>query len=209
MHAGKKLEKDRRLVDLCAAGDDAAWDRFLERYGALIYRTIWNYKQTRQEVRELFIYVIEGLWSDGARRLRAWEGRSGFATYLAAVTSRLCVDYLRGRMHKEGARYESLDAYAIRAASRKGRRDYSEEGAPGHAARHECDEVLMDCIRCLAREERDVVTLFYWQGRRYAEIAAIVGITENKVGKSLLRARANIQLALVRKGIKNIADLLE
>jgi len=209
MLAGKKTEEDSRLVALCAAGDDASWDRFLKKYGALIYRIVWSYQRTRQEVRELFIYVIEGLWSDGARRLRAWEGRSGFATYLAAVASRLCVDYLRGRMYKEGTRYEPLDACADRAASREGRGRCSEEGASGCAARHECDEVLMDCIRSLACEERDAVMLFYWQGRRYAEIAAIMGITAGKVGKLLLSARAKIQRALARKGIKDIADLLE
>lgn len=207
MHAGKKLEGDRRLIALCAVGDDASWDRFLQKYGALIYRIVWSYQQTRQEVRELFIYVIEGLWSGGARRLRAWEGRSGFATYLAAVVSRLCVDYFRGRMYKEGARYEKLDAN--RAASSEGKRRCNEEGAPGCAARHECDEVMMDCVRSLARGERDAVMLFYWQGRRYSEIAAIMGITEGKVGKLLLRARSEIQRALARKGIKEIADLLE
>ena len=209
MHAGDKLEEDRRLIALCAAGDDASWDRLLEEYGALIYRIIWNYQRTQQEVRELFIHVIEGLWSDGARRLRAWEGRSGLATYLAAITSRLCVDYYRGRMYKEGARYESLDAHVNRAASHEERGRWSGEGAPGRAARHECGEVLMDCVRRLAREERDAVTLFYWQGRRYAEIAALMGTTGNDVGKLLLSARAKIHRMLAQRGIKNIADLLE
>jgi RNA polymerase sigma factor (sigma-70 family) len=209
MRASEKPEKDRQLVALCAAGDNAAWDRLLEKYGTLIYRIVWSYQQTRQGARELFIYVIEGLWSDGARRLRAWEGRSGLPTYLAAVISRLCVDYFRGRMYKEGARYESWDAHTNRAASREVRGRWTEEGAAGRAARHECDEVLMDCLRHLARGERDAVTLFYWQDRRYAEIAAIMGITEGKVGKLLLGARAKIQRALAQKGIKDISDLLE
>lgn len=209
MPADDKLEKDRRLVALCAAGDDASWDRFLEEYGALIYRIIWSYEQTQQGVRDIFIYVIEGLWSDGAKRLRAWEGRSGFATYLAAIISRLCADYFRGRMYKEGAQCVSLDVDANRAASREGKGRWSGDGAPGCAARHECGEVLMDCVRCLAREERDAVALFYWQGRRYAEIAALMGTTENAVGKLLLGARAKIQRMLAHRGIKNIADLLE
>lgn len=209
MLAEAKFERDRRLVALCAAGDDASWERFLEEYGPLIYRVIWGYQQTPQEVRELFIHVVEGLWSGGGRRLRAWEGRSGFATYLAAVTSRLCVDYLRGRMYREGARYEPLEAHVNRAASREKKGHWSGEGAPGCAVRRECSEVLTDCVRCLARREQYAVTLFYWQGMRYAEIAALMGIKENGVGKLLLGARAKIQRALAQKGIKNISDLLE
>lgn len=209
MLADDRLEKDRRLIALCAAGDDASWDRFMGEYGALIYRIIWNYEQTQQGVRELFIYVIEGLWSGGARRLRAWEGRSGFATYLAAVTSRLCVDYLRGRMYQEGARYVSLDAYANRAASHEQGGRWSGEGAPGRAERRECDAVLADCVRRLARGERGAVTLFYWQGMRYSEIAALMGTTENDVGKLLLGARAKIHRMLAQRGIKNISDLME
>jgi RNA polymerase sigma-70 factor (ECF subfamily) len=208
MSAREESEKDRRLVALCAAGDEASWERFLNEYGGLIYHIIGNYRRNQQEIRELFIHVVENLWSDGARRLRAWEGRSRFATYLSAVTSRLCIDYFRGRMHRERARYEPLDEHeppTSRADAYRGGRP----GAPHQLARRECGEVLMDCVGRLAEDERAIVTLFYWQGRRYAEIASLMGISVGSVGKRLLSARGKIYRMLIRSGIKKIADLLE
>jgi len=208
MSAREESEKDRRLVALCAAGDGASWERFLNEYGGLIYRIIGNYRRNQQEIRELFIHVVENLWSDGARRLRAWEGRSRFPTYLSAVTSRLCIDYFRGRMHRERARYEPLDEHEP-PASRAGVYRGGRPGAPHHVAQRECGEVLMDCVGRLAEDERAIVTLFYWQGRRYAEIASLMGIPVGSVGKRLLSARGKIHRMLVRSGIKKIADLLE
>jgi RNA polymerase sigma-70 factor, ECF subfamily len=203
------IEKDRRLVALCAAGDEASWDCFLDEYGALIYRIIGNYQRKQQEVRELFIYVIENLWSGGARRLRAWEGRSRFSTYLAAVTARLCIDYFRGRLHRERARYEPLDEDEPSLVSRAGIGRGGRAGAPRPVVQRECGEILMNCVGRLAEDERDIVTLFYWQGRRYAEIASLMKIPVGSVGKRLLSARGRIHRMLVRSGIKNIADLLE
>ena len=209
MSAQEESEKDSRLVALCAAGDEASWDRFLDEYGGLIYRIIGNYRRNQQDVRELFIHVIENLWHDGARRLRAWEGRSRFSTYLAAVTSRLCIDYFRGRLHREQARYEPLDEREPPAASRAAMCGEGQAGAPCHVVQRECGEILMNCVGRLAQEERDIVTLFYWQGRRYAEIASLMRIPVSSVGKRLLSARGRIHRMLARSGIKNITDLLE
>jgi RNA polymerase sigma-70 factor (ECF subfamily) len=206
MSRREDLEKDRSLIALCAAGDEASWDRFLEGYGGLIYRVIGNYRLNRQDVRDLFVYVIEKLWSDGARRLRAWEGRSKFSTYLAAITSRLCVDYLRSRLQRERTRYEPLDECGSRAASRAA---VSRWSAPRPVVQRECGEILVDCVGRLSRDERDIVTLFYWQGRGYAEIASLMEIPMSVVGKRLISARGKIRRMLNRCGIKNIADLLE
>jgi len=209
MSAQEESEKDRRLVALCAAGDEASWDRFLDEYGGLIHCIIGNYRRNQQDVRELFIHVIENLWSGGARRLRAWEGRSRFSTYLAAVTSRLCIDYLRGRLHRERARYVPLDECETPASSRADMRGGGRAGASRHVVQRECGEILVNCVGRLCQEERDIVTLFYWQGRRYAEIASLMRIPVSSVGKRLLSARDRIRRMLVRSGIKNIADLLE
>ncbi len=208
MNAPEELEKNRRLIALCAMGDEESWERLLNEYGVLIYRIIGRYRRNQQEMRELFIHVVENLWSDGARRLRAWEGRSGFATYLSAVTSRLCIDYFRGRMHLERTRYEPLDRHEPQVSRTDAYRGGG-AGAPRHVAQRECCNVLMDCIGRLSEDERAVVTLFYWQGRRYAEIASIIGIPAGVVGKRLISARGKIRRMLVRSGIKKIADLLE
>ena len=214
MRSGKTEDPQEihRLLRCCSAGDGDAWESLLKDYGGLIYSVIVGLDLSRSEQREVFIYVLEKLWEKEARRLRAWEGRCRFSTYLVTVVSRLCSDYLRARFFREGKSYISLD----RCREETG-------GLPSHASkvgatpkrmyrgvwRGECRAMLEGLIVRLSEEEQSILELFYWQGRRYADVAIIMGLSVNEVGRKLLRVRNKIRNMLLKRGIKNISDLME
>jgi RNA polymerase sigma factor (sigma-70 family) len=90
---------DRALVEACAKGDSASWDRFLEQYGRLIGATIGavgNRQASWQlDEEDMKSHIYEKLLEDDARRLTAWRGDSKLSTYLVQVSRNLCIDYLR------------------------------------------------------------------------------------------------------------------
>ncbi|MDD5556009.1 MAG: sigma-70 family RNA polymerase sigma factor [bacterium] len=196
--------EERLLVSRCAAGDSRAWDRLLEDYGGLLYGIAARYCPGPDAARELFVHVIERLWEDEARRLRAWEGRAKLSSFLAAVAARVCADYRRGRYWREGER------------SREFERDGRERTPPGggtarpdRVLRRECEGILRDLLGGLEPPERAAIELFYWQGLKYREIAAVLRVSASEVGKILLRSRARMGEMLAARGIRNLSDILE
>ncbi len=207
-----RAQNEFQLVELCAAGDTDAWDRFLRRYGGLIYSVISRYGLSYQDNRELFTHVLEKLWADGAGRLMVWKGRCRLSTYIATVVSRLCSDYLRGHYFKEGRRYDALNGHNGDGKSVSGvvtARRPADKNAYRGVLRGDCKIILEGLMTNLSTDERSILWLFYWQGMRYAEIAQILNISANDVGQKLYRARGKLRNMLANKEIKNLTDLMK
>ncbi|MCX6353594.1 MAG: sigma-70 family RNA polymerase sigma factor [Candidatus Aureabacteria bacterium] len=201
---------DRRLITLCASGDDEAWDHLLKEYGCLIYNIVSRYGKRRQDRNELYIFVIENIWRNNARKLTAWEGRAKFSNYLVSVVSRLCLDYFKGQVYNEEKRYESLDDVRnARAAEQTECASSLHPGTQHYVIHKECQGLIEDVMTTLEQEDRAILILFYWQGMKYREIAAVMQMSMSDIGKRLIHAREKLRLSLVKRGIKNIADLLE
>lgn len=205
--------EDAQLITQCASGDNAAWNRFIERYGGLIYGVAGRYCEAGYHRRELFLYVLEKLWEGGGRRLAAWEGRAKFSTYLATIVSRLCADSFKSRLFRESEKYEPLEnierSWEDRAAP-DGRGQAPAAGVSStRRMRDDCEGLLEVTIGLLADDERAALQLFYWQRRSYAEIAALMNMTAGAVGKTLLRARKKLRQMLAARGIRNFHDILE
>lgn len=90
---------ERDLVLACANGAADDWEDFVRRYDRHIRLTVEavrrRYDAPRCETDDMVAAVYERLLEDRCRRLRAWEERSKFATYLVLVARRLCLDYIR------------------------------------------------------------------------------------------------------------------
>ncbi|MCX6357961.1 MAG: sigma-70 family RNA polymerase sigma factor [Candidatus Aureabacteria bacterium] len=173
-----------------------------------MYAVAGRHSRNAQEMRELFMYVIEQLWANGARRLAAWEARAKLSSYLASVASHVCIDYYKSRAHREQYRYRPLDVTEQPPRDGNKPSGYTKRPFPS-PIENERAALLNGVMEQLPEDERAILTLFYWQGFRYAEIASLTGMTAGKVGKSLFRSRERLRSLLAGRGIKNIGDLLE
>jgi len=199
----ESIKKDLELVGRCASGDEDAWDRLIRDYGRLIYCIAGGYAKRRQEIDDIFIFVVEKLWKNNAGKLTAWSGKSRFSGYLSAVVSNLCADYLRQRIYKERERYQPLDEERMEA----GVSPRSE--TQRYASRRESRQLAEELVNGLPEGDRRILSLFYWQGRSYSDISSIMQIKVNEVGKRLLTARRQLKTMFARLGIKNLSDILE
>lgn len=94
--ASHLYESEQALVAACAEGDAAAWQAFVTAYGRLIEATAAKVNlrgSAAADLDDLVAHVYEKLLDDGCRRLRAWQGRARFSTYLVQVVRNLALDF--------------------------------------------------------------------------------------------------------------------
>jgi len=85
------------LHGLNGADSGAAWACFVDRYSALIMRTVRQFEFEQERADDCFLHVCEKLCDGGFRRLLQFntEGPAHFSTWLGSVVYNLCVDWHR------------------------------------------------------------------------------------------------------------------
>ena len=100
---GASHSADLELAQRCAAGDPAAWDRFVLEYRPVLYRAADALDPTggAREIADSLYAELFGIRgsdtaADGRQSLfRYFQGRSSLATWLRAVLAQRYVDRLR------------------------------------------------------------------------------------------------------------------
>ncbi len=100
----------RALVNRVVAGDEDAWQEFVERFSNLIFSLVWRYAGGDSDLcNDLYLYVIDGLHQINDKgetfyRLRRYlgsidkfKGKGRLSTWLGRVTQNLVSDYFRAQ----------------------------------------------------------------------------------------------------------------
>src|SRR3989442_1479795 len=98
--AGSPYAADLELAGRCAAGDAAAWERFMVEYRPVLYRAADALDRSggaRELADSLYAELYGVRDGDGERRslFQYFHGRSSLATWLRAVLAQRYVDRLR------------------------------------------------------------------------------------------------------------------
>ncbi len=93
-------DDELELAQSCAAGDEAAWDRFVREYRPVLYRAAdaLDPSGSAREVADGLYAELYGLKESGGVRqslFRYYQGRSSLATWLRAVLAQRYVDRVR------------------------------------------------------------------------------------------------------------------
>jgi RNA polymerase sigma-70 factor, ECF subfamily len=182
---------DRDLLRRCLAHQPGAWNDFVDRYLGLVYHVLHHTSHLRstplrpEDVEDLAAEVLLQLVANDYAVLRQFRGASSLATYLTVVARRICVQEM-----------------ARRAAAREvqpptDRNDVESEGPPGAPGLESLEEVEK-LLGKLPGREREVVRLYYVEGRTYEEISTELKLPINSIGPILSRARKKL-----RKGVKS------
>jgi len=89
------------LLRRVTGGEQAAFDELTKRYSSFvrtcIHKTLHQYSFTpvREDVEDLHNALFVSLMEDNFRRLRQYQGRAAFETYLKIIIIRQVVDFLR------------------------------------------------------------------------------------------------------------------
>jgi RNA polymerase sigma factor (sigma-70 family) len=177
-----ELELARR----CAAGEPAAWDRFVLEYRPVLYRAAMALDRTggARDLADSLFADLYGLKDTGGERqslLRYFSGRSSLATWLRAVLAQRYVDCLRAQRRLEPLPPD--DRAAVEDAIDSGRAGVVELVL----------QVLTRVVEQLDTKDRLRLTYYYVQDLTLAQVGRLLKEHEATVSRQLARTRRAIR----------------
>lgn len=189
------------LAHACAAGNQQAWDVFLTRYRESIYqsaRAITRNESIGRELADSLYAELYGLGSPENRRskLTLYSGRGSLAGWLRMVLSQSYVNQIRAGKRLVSIEQEEEEHGTQYAAP------VAEQPSPVDSRLQQAtDNVLAE----LAAEERLLLSSYFLDGRRLAEIGRMLGVHESTISRKLEKllkdVRKRIRKELERGGM--------
>lgn len=180
---------DQDLLRRCLNKEPGAWNDFVDRFLSLIYHVI-NYtaylRSARlgpEDVEDIAAEILLQLVEDNFKILRQFRGESSLATYLTVVARRLCVRELVRRKKRQ-------EAIARGDVVLPPSEVDDDPAAQKGLERLEEVEYL---LKQLKGREREIVRLYYLEGRTYEEISIETDVPVNTIGVVLSRAREKLR----------------
>jgi len=180
---------DRDLLKRCLNKEAGSWNDFVDRFLSLIYHVIGYTAHLRsvrlspEEKEDIAAEVLLKLVADNFKVLREFRGHASLATYLTVIARRICVRELVRRQR-------ALDA--IRRGDVRVP-EVDPDDAPAAVKGVERLEEVEKLLRKLGGREREIVRLYYLEGRTYEEISTETDVPVNTIGAVLSRARKKLR----------------
>jgi len=180
---------DRDLLKRCLANAPGSWNDFVDRFISLVYHAIQYTAHLRsarvgpEDLEDIAAEVMLKLVANDFRVLREFRGESSLATYLTVIARRICV--------KELARRQQVLGSINRGESRLP--EPEADDAPAAVKGIERLEEVDALLRRLKGREREIVRLYYLEGRTYEEISTDTDVPVNTIGAVLSRARKKLR----------------
>jgi RNA polymerase sigma-70 factor (ECF subfamily) len=177
---------DRTLLQRCLNHEPGAWNDFVDRFLGMFYHVIHYTSHLRsvtlapEDVEDVAAEIMLQIVANDYAILRQFRGNSSLATYLTVIARRICVHELTRRT-------------AIREAPKANGKP--EVPAPRSRVEGNLEnmEEVQKLLRKLPTREREVVRLFYLEGRSYEEISTALHIPVNTIGPVLARAKKKLR----------------
>lgn len=171
--SGGFREDERSLLAGCLAGDSSAWDRLCRTYAESVRsgareglrRSIGGAQA--DDVEEVVQIVLSSLVVDGMRRLRSFKGLSSLTTWLSVLAFRTAFNYARR------ARREAPSSPLLRWGEDSG--DVSPDD-------------LEPLLGNLPASHKVALRLYFVERMNRAEIADVLGMSQNSISSLLARA---------------------
>jgi RNA polymerase sigma-70 factor (ECF subfamily) len=185
---------DDDLLDGFIAGDAAAFGILLTRYQGPLYnfilRSVRDTEAAADLLQELFSRVIE--------RGHEFNKTSKFSTWLYAIARNLCIDHGRRMTHR---RHASLDASNGAGGETTGSAWVERIAADAPDAERQVTSRdlrarIAAAVGSLPEEQREVFLMRQLQQLPFAEIALVVGVSENTIKSRMRYALEHLQQAL-------------
>jgi RNA polymerase sigma-70 factor, ECF subfamily len=156
--------EEQQLLAACRQGDPAALQRLVDAHYDPLYRFLLRLTASPEVAAELaqeaFVRALE--------RLRSFEGRARFSTWLHAIALNLWKDTRRRPPWESEPQPEGAATIA----------PPGEQEALARLERHE----VRRAVERLPEAQRVAIILFYYEGKSHREIAQICGCPVGTVG---------------------------
>lgn len=182
-------ERDETLASQAQQGNMTAFAALVDRHKGHVYRTLYQVVGDEQDAQDLAQEVFLKLY----RSLSGFRGEAAFATWLHRLTLNTAFDWLRARRRRPlQVPLEPAVEQGVEPASPEGS---AEDIALGVERR----EVLLQALRELPPNYRQVILLRHFHHLNYQEIAERIRAPVRTVETRLYRGRALLKAALAAR----------
>ncbi len=177
----------RELLERCLVGEREAWNSLVSRFSRLVLSTVGRtfVQFARPELGEVADdasqEVFLSLLDNDYRTLRTLRDPGHFPGWLAAVARNKAIDTLR-RLGPAPAPLEDASGGGLVVYP-------TAEAQEASAARV---SMVHEALGSLKPGDRLLIELFYFEDRRYRDIALLLGIPENTVASRLYRIKRRL-----------------
>ena len=181
--------RDDDLVALLAAGQpELAFARLAQRYAPKVHRLCLAMLRDAARAEDAAQDSLLRAW----RALASYQPQAGaLSTWLYAITRNRCLTLIE----RTGPATASLSDEVTEAeAMALAAPDDEYDGADGHA-------LLRSLVEALPEAQRLALTLYYYEERAVAEVAAMLGLPEATVKTHLHRGRQALRGRLAERGM--------
>ncbi len=165
---------DREIITrIIESGNHELYGVIVERYSREVYAaalaTSHNPTIAEEATQQAFVKAFENI--------ERWRGGVSIAPYLKMIAHNTALSLI-----EEQKRHRGVSAEGVQVAS--------EEFSLAH---EELLNNLGAAIATLPEVERTIIELFYWEGKRTADIATLTGLSESNVLVRLHRIRNKLK----------------
>ena len=176
-------EDEQSLIEACRAGRTEAFGVLVQRYQDRLYPTMLRLTGSADDALDL----LQDAFLRAFEKLGSFHGESSFYTWVYRIAVNLA---LSGRRRQRSLRVVGLQ---------RGETTIDPPGDPVAndptlpLERQERDSLIQAALDALADDHRAVVVMKEFDGLRYEEIAAILGVPVGTVRSRLHRARLELR----------------
>jgi RNA polymerase sigma-70 factor (ECF subfamily) len=187
---------DEQVVAQVLGGHTALFELLMRRYNERVYRVARAMVRDEQEAED----VMQQAYVNAYAHLRQFNGRSLFSTWL----TRIAINEALARLRRQ-RRYEPFDDQSCEVEQVMTQRS---SGDPEQqAVNRELRAVLEWAIDGLPDGAREVFVLREVEGLSTAEVADLMGVSQDVVKTRLSRARGGLRRALLARTGASASDV--
>lgn len=163
----------------------------IDEYNGILYKIGRSYTTEEPDFKDLYQEMLIQLWKSFER----FKGESKISTWIYRVALNTALTYQRNRKRKPVA--DSIDSLKFKLSD-----DSNSNLAQAHKKEAKI-ELLYHCINLLKKEQRAII-LLHLEGKKYNEIAEIIGLTPNNIGVKLMRIKKTLHHLLTENRYERI-----
>ncbi len=183
-------EDDRALMAKIAAGDEAAFERLVDRHAEPIRRLTQRLLAYAPDAED----VVQDVFARAWERAGSFRADARVATWLTAIALNAC----RSRQRRAWVTRLAFLRWLVPPAP----------AAPAYVELHRRErcELVRAAIGALRQRDREVIVLHYLEERDAAEVAGLLGVSRGAVEVRLHRARKRLKELLTESGADGVLE---
>lgn len=180
---------DEELIRITLEGNVRAYDILVKRHSRKLHAMLLQMLRSEADAYD----IAQDTFLKAYHSLRYFSGRSAFFTWLYSIAANRARNLLRKKKRENSFSLDNQDD-ATPIDKRRELADESRAADPTRNARvSELNKRLRAAMDQLSPAQREVVTLFDIQGKSFAEISAILNVTEGTLRSRLHYAHKILQ----------------